>query len=123
MTENQLDIVLEKIKKSKDSNYKIAQATGITEATIGNYKKGKTKPTNANLRLLLKYFSDIEKSNQVISGDNNLLSGGDLKIRGSEDFSQKKLNQIIENLRKQLIEKDHLIKKLIDQQEKLISKL
>mgnify|MGYP000964984915 CR=1 FL=1 len=36
--------------------YKIAQDTKITEATIGNYKNGKTKPTLANAEILIRYF-------------------------------------------------------------------
>jgi len=39
------------------SNYRVAQETGITEATIGNYRNRKTRPTLANAEILIKYFS------------------------------------------------------------------
>lgn len=43
------------------SNYKIAKDTKITEATIGNYINGKTKPTLANASILIAYFTDEGK--------------------------------------------------------------
>jgi phage repressor protein C with HTH and peptisase S24 domain len=44
------------IKDGSKSNYQIAKDTGISEATIGNYVRGKTKPTPANAKLLMEYF-------------------------------------------------------------------
>ena len=49
---------------SSESNYRIAKNTGITEATIGNYRNGKTTPTKANAMLLLKYFSESHENNK-----------------------------------------------------------
>jgi phage repressor protein C with HTH and peptisase S24 domain len=57
---DQVDEALRLLMQSSESNYRIAQNTGITEATIGNYKNSKTKPTKANAMILLKYFSSGE---------------------------------------------------------------
>lgn len=123
MIDKQLNKIIEKIKKTSDSNYKIAKETGITEATIGNYKNGKTTPTKANLKLLLKYFSDRERSNQIIKGDNNYMAGKEMRINNSKDDEIQNLRKQIEIQKKQLIEKDKIIKQLLEQQKKLINKL
>lgn len=47
------------------SNYKIAKDTKITEATIGNYINGKTKPTLANASILIAYFTDESKISKI----------------------------------------------------------
>lgn len=57
---NDIEKVLNDLKNSDLSSYKIAKDTGITEMTIGNYRNGKTKPTKANANMLLKYFSEIK---------------------------------------------------------------
>lgn len=119
MNDNQLNEIIEKIKDSKESNYRIAQETGITEATIGNYKNGKTKPTKANLKLLLKYFSNKNKVPQVILGDNNYMSGGKMNLINQIDDLKKQIKEY----KKRINEKDVIIKQLIAQQEKLINKL
>ena len=48
--------------KSDKSGYQIWKDTGITEATIGNYRNRKTKPTEANANILIKYFEQNEGS-------------------------------------------------------------
>lgn len=57
--------LLNKAISSGVTNYKIAKDTKITEATIGNYVNGKTKPTHANADILLRYFENgvAQKSN------------------------------------------------------------
>ena len=54
---NTVEKALNLLLESKESGYRIANKTGITEATIGNYRNGKTKPTKANAMVLLQYFS------------------------------------------------------------------
>jgi len=53
---------------SNVSNYKIAKDTGITEATIGNYKNRNTSPTLANANIIIDYFNKkkSELSNEAI---------------------------------------------------------
>lgn len=50
--------------------YKIAQETGITQASLGNYKSGKTKPTLVNAEAIINFFSenqDMASSNTPIN--------------------------------------------------------
>lgn len=54
--ENILEEVLNKLINSELSNYKIAVDTGISDETIANYRKGKTKPKGSNLKTLAKYL-------------------------------------------------------------------
>lgn len=51
------DKVIKLLISSDLSSYKISKDTGITQGTLSNYKTGKTKPTDANTRILLKYLS------------------------------------------------------------------
>jgi len=49
------------VKKAIDNGttkYKIAQDTGISEKTIGNYANEKTKPTYPNALVLIQYFKE-----------------------------------------------------------------
>lgn len=48
--------VIKLLHDTSDTNYKIAKETGISESGIGRYKKGTSKPTIANARILLQYF-------------------------------------------------------------------
>lgn len=52
-----IEKALNYLSNSDLTNYRIAQDTGITEATIGNYRNKKTRPTLANAEILIKYFS------------------------------------------------------------------
>ncbi|MDR2917808.1 MAG: LexA family transcriptional regulator [Tannerella sp.] len=49
---------------SKLTAYRIATETRITEATIGNYKSGKTRPTAANAQIIIDYFEKINNSDK-----------------------------------------------------------
>jgi phage repressor protein C with HTH and peptisase S24 domain len=50
-----IELSIKYLLESKESNYKIGKATGISDNTIGRYRKG-SKPTPANAKLLLQYF-------------------------------------------------------------------
>ena len=54
---DRIDLAVKSLKNTKLSNYAIAKDTQISQSTLGNYKKGKTKPTPANAEILLQYFS------------------------------------------------------------------
>lgn len=66
-----IDKVLKLLSECPLSNYKIAQDTGLTEATIGNYRNGKTKPVPSYAKILLQYFSSTKHKG---NDDQNLLS-------------------------------------------------
>ena len=62
---------IDQISNSDLSNYKIAKDTGITEASIGNYRNGNTKPTLANANIIIDYFNkkelELSDSNLIIN--------------------------------------------------------
>lgn len=51
-----MDRALELVQSSTLTKYKIAQDTGISETSIGNYKNGKKRPSFANAVILIRYF-------------------------------------------------------------------
>lgn len=57
--EEALNLVNDAISKGV-SKYRIANDTSINETTIGNYANGKTKPSFANAKILIKYFNSFE---------------------------------------------------------------
>lgn len=63
---------------------------------------------------------DVYNVNQNIEGNGNYMAGKTISIK---DSSEKNLKKTIESLKKDIKEKDILIKKLIEQQQKLIDKL
>lgn len=48
------------LNESNLSSYKIGQDTGITQASIGNWRNGKTKPTLANAKIIVQYLTDCK---------------------------------------------------------------
>lgn len=62
ITDKDVDEVLEMIKTSDISNYEISKHTHIAQSTLGNYKKGKNRPTLANAKALIEFFT---KRNQT----------------------------------------------------------
>lgn len=64
--EDRIQQAINLIQESKLSNYKIAQDTKISQATIGNYKNGKTRPTEANAEIIIKYFSNPISKDEII---------------------------------------------------------
>lgn len=72
MTEKESKILkaLTFVRETNLTPYKIAQETKITEATIGNYKNGKTNPTLANAEILIRYFESLSNpSNKVLDAN------------------------------------------------------
>ena len=57
-----IEKAIELVQEAKVTPYKISKDTGITEATIGNYKNGKTKPTFANAKVILDYFDSYKST-------------------------------------------------------------
>ena len=97
---------IELISNSTLSNYKIAKDTGITEASIGNYRNGNTRPTLANANIIIDYFNkkelELSGSNLVINTETEYkeamekglkllpevdfkFSGGNAELLGSTD--------------------------------------
>jgi len=59
---NIIEKALSLLINSDKSGYQIGKDTGITEATIGNYRNEKTKPTVANANILIRYFENNDGS-------------------------------------------------------------
>lgn len=62
---NAIDNAIEQLCKSELSNYKIAQETGFSDVVIGNWRRGKTRPSRANAVALLRYFQNKECANTL----------------------------------------------------------
>lgn len=45
LTDNQIEKIIEVLKNSSISAYEISKNTRISQATIGNYRKGRTIPS------------------------------------------------------------------------------
>lgn len=56
------------LKTSSESGYKISKATGITEASISNWRKGIKEPSLPNAKILIQHFnSDVTSNNMAIT--------------------------------------------------------
>lgn len=56
------------LKNSSESGYKISKATGITEASISNWRKGVKEPSLPNAKILIQHFnSDVISDNMAIT--------------------------------------------------------
>lgn len=73
--EEALNLVNDAISKGV-SKYRIANDTSINETTIGNYANGKTKPSFANAKILIKYFNSFEifDNGDTITAKNSYVS-------------------------------------------------
>ena len=117
LTDLQIEKILEILKESEITSYKISKDTGITQATLGNYRNGKTIPTQANALILKRYFgidfaekkgNFSDNSNSVVLGDNN--STGDIDNRQYYSDSPDVLRAQIDLLDERIKEKDAQIK-------------
>ena len=117
LTDSQIEKILEVLKNSELTAYKIAKDTGITQATLGNYRSGKTIPTQANALILKHYFKiDFGKnmgdfsqnSNSVVLGDNN--TTGNIDNRQYYSDSPDVLRAQIDVMDERIKEKDAQIK-------------
>ena len=118
---NEQEKIIQLLKNSTVSAYKIAKATGISEAAIGNYLAEKSKPNKIYTKCLMYYFDSQMKSqtqpashqNQSIVGDNNTVAGKSIFDSGIN----------IENLLNQLEFKTNLINSLLKTQEMLLNQI
>jgi cellulase/cellobiase CelA1 len=113
---------------------------GMTSANFRG--EAKKRPLNSNaIENILSEFPDLSPEwlltgkgsmlresstkniSQSIVGDHNTQAGKGGKINIGNTAEYKNLISVIEDLKKQIKNKDSMINKLIEQQEKLISKL
>lgn len=90
MQEELIQKALTLLAETKDSNYRIAKTTGISETAIGRYKNGKSKPTIVNAKVLLQYFEVGEE--EIITLNEPLVPYG--KMREAQPISDIQFMQI-----------------------------
>ena len=127
LTDLQIEKILEVLRNSELTAYRIAKDTGITQATLGNYRSGKTIPTQANALILKQYFNiefaekpgDFSQNhNSVVLGNNN--STGNIDNRQYYSDSPDVLRAQIDLLDERIKEKDAQIKEKDAQIAKLL---
>jgi transcriptional regulator with XRE-family HTH domain len=107
---DKVENALKLLSASRESDYRIAANTGITAASIGNYRNGKTKPTKANAMILINYFTNTaskENTQDIITNHNTPPESAELTICLIEEngcLRQQLGEQINEN--KHLYEKN-----------------
>ena len=117
MSENQEEKILKKLRESNLSSYRIAKDTGLSNQSIINYRKGKTRPNFAVIQILEQYFSEKscnnspKNSENVINGNNNIV-GDNSKIDNRQYYSDSPdvLRAQIKVLDERIKEKDAQIK-------------
>ncbi|MDR3046114.1 MAG: hypothetical protein LBU51_00685 [Bacteroidales bacterium] len=140
MIDIQVEEILEILQKSTLTNYYIAQKTGFSQSSIGNWREGRVKISPINAKVLQYFFEDEMKKNTLntsveakikgshfgnrsnvgntgviqqgisISGNNNSFNPND--VNHLHQLIEQK-DQYIIKLRKQIEEKDaNLIVKL-----------
>ena len=122
LTEYQIEKIVKILVESGLTSYEIAKKTHITQATIGNYRKGKTKPTQANALILKQFFNvDFDENgtnfsnntNSVIVGNNNTGNVGNNYYSDSPDVLRAQIDVLDERIKEkdaQIKEKDAQIK-------------
>lgn len=128
LTDLQIKKILDILKESEISSYKISKDTGLTQSTLGNYRNGKSFPTQANALILKRYFgidfadqfgNFSENSNSVFLGNNN--TTGDIDNRQFYSDSPDVLRAHIDLLDERIKEKDAQIKEKDAQIKELLS--
>lgn len=86
---NEVDAAIQMLKESSLSDYAIAKGTGITAASIGNWRKGKARPMATNAQAVISFLS----SNQETPSSAALL-----ELITSQQETIKNLSETIKNL-------------------------
>ena len=119
LTENQIEKIIDCLNESSFSSYYISRKTGISQATLGNYRNGKTKPTQANALILKRLFgiefldengSFLQNNGGIIVGNDN---NGHIDNRQYYSDSPDVLRAQIDLLEDRIKEKDAQIKELL----------
>lgn len=73
MTDNEIEKIFKMFQQCTFTNYYIAKKTGLSNATLKNYRENRTKPTIANI-LTLKHFFDEEYSKKTNNSSKNIIA-------------------------------------------------
>jgi transcriptional regulator with XRE-family HTH domain len=90
----------ELLKEKGVTNYKVAKDTGIAQATLSDWKNGKSTPKNDKLQILADYF---DVSLDYLVGNSDFRSLRDeyelsLDVQRSEDFSRRDKRDIAKTM-------------------------
>jgi len=116
MTENEIDDIVKKLIECPLSSYLVAKKTCISEQSIGNYRKGLTRPTAANAKLLEYFFIEEAGGLRTKNEDNNetkppfMPKTGNIEVQKPENSS---IITLINILKDTLTEKDKQIDRLL----------
>ena len=79
LTENQIEKIIDCLNESSFSSYYISRKTGISQATLGNYRNGKTKPTQANALILKRLFGIefLDENGSFLQNNGGIIVGND----------------------------------------------
>lgn len=81
MVDNEVDIAIEMLKQSNLSDYAIAKATGITAASIGNWRKGKTRPMATNAQAVIAFLAPDKEQPAPVNQMLNVIASQQETIR------------------------------------------
>ena len=121
MTDTELEKILKMLRETKVSLNRISKATHLSNATLKNYKEGKTKPTEANFLTLKAYFSENfgdfsqNSGNMVVGNNKNCSIEQKQYYSDSPDVLRATIELLDERIREkdaQIREKDAQIKDL-----------
>jgi transcriptional regulator with XRE-family HTH domain len=117
------DRLNELVRKNNVTRYQVAKATGVTEATLSNYSKGKGASNTSIVKQLAEYFGVDFEWLMYGEGDDSLvaqLMEGDGPVyqtkhqqRRTKALSSSDLAVIVKHFEKQLNAKDELIRHLM----------
>lgn len=122
MTDTELEKILKMLRETKVSLNKISKATHLSNATLKNYKEGKTKPTTANFLTLKNYFSENfgdfsqNSGNMVVGNNKNCSIEQKQYYSDSPDVLRAQIDLLDDRIREkdaQIREKDAQISRLL----------
>lgn len=96
MADKLIDKAVELLRSTQDTPYKIAKATGLSQTIIGKWKKGEGKPSRANARYILQYFSISNIEDQPVSQ-----GGEDVTPTKAELNNPKTMERFLDSLLRQ----------------------
>lgn len=106
MTNLEIDRAVELLLNSPDNNNQVAKGTGIHPSTISNYRTKATKPSVPNARLIIEYLT--KRNDGKAPTDNNSINPQNTQAMDQLAMAM----DYIDTLKKQLVEKDELIRRL-----------
>ena len=126
LTENQIEKIIDILRESPFSSYYISKQTRISQATLGNYRNGRTKPTQANALILKRFFGIefLDENGSFLQNNGGVIVGhdlnGDANIRQYYSNIPDALRARIDLLEERIKEKDEQIKEKDAQINKLL---